>query len=195
MNKPTVVLLFLVSCLASAAALAQARVRGTITGLQGDVLMVKSRDGRDIQLRLAPDAQVSIPKKTTLAHFKPGSYVGVTSVTRSDGRLVAKRVHALPSQVPSGQMPWDSIPNSTMTNAHVRNVAQVSGGSELTLEYKNVEQKILVTPETEYITFEPGTRRDLRPGETIFSIARVESDGKFSTQRVTVSKNGVKPPQ
>lgn len=195
MKKPTLVLLFLVSCLASAAALAQARVRGTITGLHGDVLMVKSRDGREIQLQLAPDAQVSIPKKTTLAHFKPGSYVGVTSVKRSDGRLLAKRVHALPPQVPSGQMPWDSIPNSTMTNAHLSNVAHMSGGSELTLEYKNGEQKVLVTPETEYITFEPGSRTDLRPGETIFSIARVESDGKFSTQRVTVSKNGVKPPQ
>ena len=41
----------------------------------------------------------------------------------------------------------------------------------------------------------PGSRADLKPGETIFTIARVADDGKFATQRVSVSKDGVKPPQ
>ena len=53
----------------------------------------------------------------------------------------------------------------------------------------------LVTPETEYYNFAPGTRADLKPGETIFSGARVDGEGKFSTGRVAVSKDGVKPPQ
>lgn len=183
--------------LVTAAALAQTnvRVRGTITALKGDVLMVKSRDGRDIQLNLAPDTQVVTAKATTLAEFKPGSYVGVTSVKGPDGRLVAKRVHALGPQVPSGHTAWDSIPDSLMTNANMTGTAQVSGGSELTLKYKDGEQKILVTPQTEYFTFVPGSRADLKPGETIFSGARVGDDGKFTTQRVAVSKDGVKPPQ
>jgi hypothetical protein len=171
------------------------RVRGTIAELKGDVLMVKSRDGRDIQLNLAPDTQVVTTKATTLAEFKPGSYVGVTSVKGPDGRLVARRVHALGPQVPSGHTAWDSIPDSLMTNANVTGTAQVSGGSELTLKYKDGEQKILVTPQTEYFTFVPGSRADLKPGETIFSGARVGADGKFTTQRVAVSKDGVKPPQ
>jgi hypothetical protein len=171
------------------------RVRGTITELNGDVLMVKSRDGRDIQLNLAPDTQVTTTKATTLAEFKPGSYVGVTSLKGPDGRLVARRVHALGPQVPSGHMGWDSIPDSLMTNANLTDIAQVSGGNELTLKYKDGEQKILVTPQTEYFTFVPGSRADLKPGETIFSGARVGDDGKFSTQRVAVSKDGVKPPQ
>jgi hypothetical protein len=171
------------------------RVRGTITGLNGDVLMVKSRDGRDIQLNLAPDAQVVTTKLTNAAEFKPGSYVGVTSVKGPDGRLVAKRVHALGPQVPSGHTAWDSIPDSLMTNANLTSSAQVSGGNELILKYKDGEQKILVTPETEYFTFVPGSRADLKPGETIFSGARVGDDGKFTTQRVAVSKDGIKPPQ
>jgi hypothetical protein len=90
---------------------------------------------------------------------------------------------------------WDSIPNSMMTNAHITNVAQMSGGNELTLKYKDGEQKILVTPETEYYNFVPGTRDDLKPGETIFAGARVEGDGKFVAPRVVVSKDGVNPPQ
>jgi hypothetical protein len=190
-------LALVVLALVSSAVLAQAnvRVRGTITELKGDVLMVKSRDGRAIQLHLAPDTQVVTPKEVSLAEFKPGSYVGVTSLKGPDGRLVARTVHALGPQVPSGHTPWDSIPNSMMTNANITSVAEMGGNKELTLKYKGGEQKIVVTPETKYITFVPGTRGDLKAGETIFSGARVESDGKFMTQRVAVSKDGVKPPQ
>ena len=188
-------LVFLGIVCAAANAQTNVRVRGTITALNGDVLAVKSRDGRDIQLNLAPDTQVTTTKATTLAEFKPGSYVGVTSIKGPDGRLVARRVHALGPQVPPGHMAWDSIPDSLMTNANLTGAAQVSGGSELTLKYKDGEQKILVTPQTEYFTFVPGSRADLKPGETIFSGARVGDDGKFSTSRVAVSKDGVKPPQ
>jgi hypothetical protein len=190
-------LAFLLLCLATATAQAQTnvRVRGTITALNGDTLMVKTREGRDIALNLAPDAQVVTTKKVTADEFKPGSYVGVTSVRGPDGRLVAKRVHALGPQVPQMNAPWDSIPNSVMTNANIASSAAVSGGNELTLKYKDGEEKILVTPETEYYNFAPGSRADLKPGETIFSGARVGDDGKFMAQRVAVSKDGVNPPQ
>jgi hypothetical protein len=193
MRIPLCLLLAVVSSVAMAQT--NVRVRGTITALNGDVLMVKSRDGRDIALNLAPDAQVVITKKVTAEEFKPGSYVGVTSVKGPDGRLVAKRVHALGPQVPQMHGAWDSIPDSMMTNANIASSAKVSGGDELTLKYKDGEQKILVTPETEYYNFAPGSRADLKPGETIFSGARVEGDGKFMAQRVAVSKDGVKPPQ
>ena len=187
----------LLLALATSAAFAQTnvRVRGTITQLNGDVLMVKSRDGRDIQLHLLPDTQVVTAKKTTLAEMGPNAYVGVTSVKGPDGRMVAKEVHSIGPQVPQMHGPWDSTPNSMMTNANIAATAQTSGGNELTLKYKDGEQKILVTPETEVVSFVPGSRTDLRPGETIFSGARVESDGKFVAPRVAVSKDGVKPPQ
>ena len=105
-------LALLLLCLATATAQAQTnvRVRGTITALNGDTLMVKTREGRDIALHLAPDAQVVTTKKVTADEFKPGSYVGVTSVKGPDGRLVAKRVHALGPQVPQMHAPWDSMP-------------------------------------------------------------------------------------
>jgi hypothetical protein len=145
-------------------------------------------------VHLTPDAQISTTKKGSMADFKPGSYVGVTSLKGPDGRLVASRVHALGPQVPQMHGAWDSIPNSMMTNANLESSAQVSGGNELTLKYKDGEQKILVTPQTEFFTFAPGTRADLKPGETIFTGARNEG-GKLIAQRVTVSKDGVQPPQ
>ena len=180
---------------ASAFAQTNVRVRGTITGLKGDVLSVKTREGKDVNLQLAPDTAVVVPKKGTAADFKPGTYAGITSVKGPDGRLVAKRVHALGPQVPQMHGNWDSIPNSMMTNANIENIAQTSGGNELTMKYKDGEQKILVTPETEYYTFGPGTRTDLKPGATIFTGARVGDDGKFMTSRVAVSKDGINPPQ
>jgi hypothetical protein len=182
--------------LVATAALAQAptRVRGTITSVDGDVLSVKSREGKELKIQLAPDAQVALTKKASAADFKPGAYVGVTSVKGPDGRLVARRVHALGPQVPQMHAAWDSIPGSMMTNATLDATAQVGAGTELVLKNKDGEQKILVTPQTEYYTFAPGTRADLKPGESIFTGA-AQKDGKLVAQRVTVSKDGVNPPQ
>jgi hypothetical protein len=182
--------------LVTTAAFAQAptRVRGTITSLEGDVLSVKSREGKELKIQLAPDAQVALTKKASAADFKPGAYVGVTSVKGPDGRLVARRVHALGPQVPQMHGAWDSIPDSMMTNATLDATAQVGAGTELVLKNKDGEQKILVTPQTEYYTFAPGTRADLKPGESIFTGA-AQKDGKLVAQRITVSKDGVKPPQ
>jgi uncharacterized protein DUF5666 len=188
--------LLALTLLFSVSALAQApmRVRGTIESLDGNVLSVKTREGKDVKLQLTPDAQVVTTKKVSAGEFKPGSYVGVTSVKGPDGRLVAKRVHALGPQVPQMHGAWDSIPGSMMTNSNITGITKMGNGSELTLKNKDGEQKILVNSETEYYNFVPGTRADLKKGETIFSGARVEGD-KFIAQRVAVSKDGVKPPQ
>ena len=191
------VFLFAVSTLLLASLSAQAqnmRVRGTITSLDGDVLSVKTREGKDVKIQLAPDAQVATTKKVPASEFKPGSYVGVTSVKDANGHLVAKRVHALGPQVPQMHGPWDGIPNSMMTNSNITAITKVGKGSELTLKNKEGEQKILVDSHTEYYNFVPGTRADLKKGETIFTGARVDGD-KLLAQRVAVSKNGVKPPQ
>ena len=45
------------------------RIRGTISAVQGDVLKVRTADGRDVEVKLAPDAVVVTPKKVSA----PGS--------------------------------------------------------------------------------------------------------------------------
>ncbi len=103
-------------------------------------------------------------------------------------------MHALGPQGAQMHGPWDSMPDSMMTNANIEGSAQVSGGNELTLRYKDGEQKILVTPDTQFFVFVPGSRADLKTGETIFAGARNEG-GKLVAPRVAVSKDGVNPPQ
>ncbi|HEX6156369.1 MAG TPA: hypothetical protein VFZ54_10125 [Burkholderiales bacterium] len=185
-------LLFLL--LATTVALAQAptRVRGTITALDGDVLSVKSREGKDLKLHLASNVGVTTAKKSSLEDLK-GKYVGVTAVQK-DGRMTALEVHAIPPQAKPGHFPWDLAPNSTMTNANLDGIAQASGGNEITLNYQGGSQKVIVPPGTPIVAFDPGSRSDLKVGETIWTNARTESDGKIVVERLNVSKDGVKPP-
>jgi hypothetical protein len=188
-------LLVLLLALACGAAFAQApsRIRGTITKMEGNVMSVKTRDGKDIQVTLAPETAVATAKSTTLADLKD-KYVGVTSEEKG-GKLVAVEVHAIPPAAPSGHMPWDLKPGSGMTNANLASQAKVTGGDEITMKYKDGEKKIVVPPGTPVVGFEQGTLADLKAGETIFTTAKMESEGKYSTGRVAVSKGGVKPPQ
>ena len=110
-----------------------------------------------------------------------------------DGKPVAREVHTIPPQAPQGHIPWDTEPGATMTNANLNGVAKSTSGDEITLQYKDGTQKILVPPGTPIVTFVPGDRAALKPGETIFTTARVEEGGKLSTQRIQVSKDGVRP--
>lgn len=183
--------------LISAVALAQqpARVRGTITAFDGNVLSLKTRgDNQDVSLTLAPDATVATAKPTSLAELKPGAYVGVTAMKKGE-QMVALEVHTLAPQVPAGHIPWDLEPNTTMTNANLAGIAKVSGGDEISLTYKDGSQKIIVPPGTPIGTTLPGTKADLKPGEYVFVAARREADGKLTALRIQVSKDGFKPPQ
>lgn len=186
-----------VLALASAVASAQTpmRIRGTITSLDGDVLSVKARDGKDLKINLAPNAVVAAAKAISLADLKPGAYVGSTAKKNAAGMLVASEVHVLGPQVPSGHTPWETGPGDTMTNANIAKVVKAAGGNELTLEYKGGSQQILVPDGTPIVDFVPGDRSLLVKGATIFSGAQVAADGKITTARVAVSKDGVKPPQ
>jgi hypothetical protein len=187
-------LALLLVLLATTAAFAQspARVRGTITALDGDVLSVKSREGKDLKLHLASNVGVTTAKSTTLDELK-GKYVGVTAIQK-DGKMTALEVHAIPPQAKPGHFPWDLQPNSTMTNANLDGIASASGGNEITLNYQGGSQKILVPSGTPIVAFDPGSRADLKVGETIWTNARQEADGKIVVERLNVSKAGVKPP-
>lgn len=185
--------------LASAAAGAQAPmyVRGTVTGLSGDVLSVRSRDGKELKIRLSAKTAVVAAKALTLADIKPGDFVGPASRKRPDGSLEAISVQVFPAalrgRIPEGHMPWDLEPGSTMTNATVARVVQASGGRELTLEYKGGSQKVLVPPTVPIFTTVPADRSLLVPGAYIFTAARAAPDGMLSTLRISVSKGGVRP--
>lgn len=196
--KACKLVVMLVGCLLLAqAALAQTpvRVRGTITALDGNVLSVKSRDGRDLRIALTDGASVAVAKAVKFEDIKQGDYVGATTKPGPDGTLVAIEVHYLPPTAPDGHIDWDLQPNTKMTNANVNAIVQAAGKRELTLQYKGGTQKIVVPESAALVRSVPGTRSDLIVGEYVFIGAQSSPDGALSASRVQVGKDGVRPPQ
>jgi hypothetical protein len=189
------VLLAFVSGIASAQA--PTRIRGQITGLDGNVLSVKTREGKDMQVKLADNFAVSAVKKITMADIKPGDFVGPASRKRPDGSLEAISLQLFPAAlrgvVSEGHTNWDLEPGSMMTTATVANMVRTNNGRELTLQYKDGSQKVVVPDNIPMFTTVPGDRSLLKPGEYVFTVARPGPDGTPTAARVTVSKDGVRP--
>ena len=174
------------------------RVRGTITAFEGNVLSVKTRDGKDVRIELADRVVVAAVQAVKLADIKAGDGVGATTKPGPGGTLTALEVHVFPANmaVPNeGHRPWDLEPGSMMTNARVTAVVQATSGRELTLTYKDGAQKIVVPEGTPIVTAVPADRSALKPGEYVFLGAEQGADGKVTASgRIQVSKDGVRPP-
>ena len=195
------VLLFAVPVLLAAAyadAQTPVRVRGTITSVEGNVLSVKSREGKDLRIEIAPDATYSYMKKLSVADVKPGTPLGTSALTGPDGKIVALELHLFPAGRPvpgEGHRPWDLEPGSTMTNGMVTAVAEAGNGHELTLSYKEGTQRVVVPAGIPIVTSQAGDRSLLVVGQYAFIAATVAADGKMTAQRLQVAKDGVSPPQ
>ena len=174
------------------------RVRGTIERVEGQTLMVKSRDGVELKVMLADNATIAGIAKASLADIKQGSFVGVTGMPQADGSQRAVEVHILPEAMRGageGHYPWDLRPQSTMTNANVEQTVTGIDGRTLTLKYKDGEKKIIVPLDTPIVAFVPGDKSDLKAGAKIFiAAAKKQPDGTLQATRVNVGKDGLTPP-
>lgn len=174
------------------------RVRGTITGFDGHVLAVKTRNGNDLNINVPEDASISSLIKLQMGDIKQGGFVGVTAIRRgAESAQYALEVHVFPEASRGsgeGHRDWDLEPGSTMTNANVDAIVERNDGRELTLVYKDGMQKIIVPPDTPIVSFVPGDKSLLNTGMQIFAIARQAGDGALTAQRILAGKDGMKPP-
>jgi len=174
-----------------------ARIRGTIEKLDGQMLVVNSRDNQRISIMLAEDLKVSAVQKADLADIKQGDYVGSAAVMGTDGKLHAQEVLIFPEAARGsgeGHHPWDLTPDSTMTNATVAEVMAAPQGRVLKLTYMGGENEIEVPETAPVVTLAPGDLTLLQPGTVVFVPAMKGADGTFSTSRVVAGKDGVQPP-
>ncbi len=174
------------------------RVRGTITGVNGNILDVKSRDGTPIKVKLADDVKVLAVDRRSLADVKQGVFVGITAMPQPDGTQKAVEIHIFPDALRGtgeGHRLWDLLPNSNMTNANIDSEITGSDGKELVLKYKDGEKKFVVPANVEVVMFAPAAVADLKPGEKIFIAAGKKlPDGSVEAPRIVVGRNGVNPP-
>ncbi|MDL2403934.1 hypothetical protein [Rhizobium mayense] len=173
------------------------RVRGTVESLDGDTLKVKSRDGKDVTVMLKSGWAVTGVTKASAADIKPGDFVGIANEPTASGVAGAIEVVIFPASMKGtgeGDRPWDSKPNSSMTNATVANAVKSVNGPTLTLTYKGGEKKINIPEGTPVVTFASATKDDLKPGAGVFINGESSGDGMVSTDRVAVGVNGTIPP-
>jgi hypothetical protein len=173
------------------------RVRGTIDGVDGDVLLVKSRGGEDVRLHMTGDMRVVGIVKISLADIKLGSFIGTTTVPGPDGSQNAVEVHVFPENMRGtgeGSRPYDLRPNSTMTNATVAETVAGNDGQNLVIKYKDGEKKVVVGPDTPVVTYVPADRSELKPGAKIIAFVKQLPDGSFETNRISVGRDGLTPP-
>lgn len=171
------------------------RVRGTIVGLKGDTLAVKSGDGKNVDIQLGDKTVIVFMQPIAVADIKAGDFLGVTSAKRNDGTLTALEVRRFPKPVNPGHRPLDGRDDQTMTNATVDATVQSAIGRELTMSYDGGTQKIVV-PESALISMlVPGNRSQLLPDAAVNLTALPGADGKLTARNVQVGKPGVKPPQ
>ena len=173
------------------------RIRGTVEKLDGQTLTVKSREGPELTIVLAPDVAVSYLVKKGLGDIKAGDYVATTSMKGTDGKNHAVELRIFPESlrgVAEGQFPWDLMPDSLMTNATVSGVTAAPQGQTLKVNYKGNESEIVVGTDTPIFGYGSGDATLLKPGAAVFLVAQKKPDGSLSAGRVTAEKDGVKPP-
>jgi len=177
------------------------RVRGTIEQVEGQTVVVKSREGAELKIVLADNALIVAVVKASISDIKSGSFVGVTGMPQADGSQRAIEVHIFPEAMRGtgeGHYPWDLRPQSTMTNASVVHIEQTVtevDGRVLSMKYKDGEKKIIVPANVPIVTYVASDKSELKPGMQIFiGAAKKLPDGTLQAPRINFGKDGLTPP-
>jgi hypothetical protein len=173
------------------------RLRGTLESVSDTQLVLRQRNGERVELSIPPSVVVTEVYPVTLADVKPGTFIGVGGMPMDDGAQRAIAVTLFPEAMRGtgeGHYPFDFMPNSTMTNATVAEVAGAEAGSnKLRLRYPGGEQVIVVPPGTPIVSLRPADRSLLVVGAPV-TVTAQEVQGKPAAVRVSAGRNGFAPP-
>ena len=193
----SLVLMVASTALAQAPQSPPTRIRGTVDSLDGQTLVVQSREGPKVTVTLAPNFVVRSVVPKTLADVKTGDYVASTPVRDREGKLRAVEVHIFPEAMrgqSEGQSAWDLVPDSIMTNATVTGLAAAPQGGIMKVSFKGGEAEVIVPPDVPVVAYGAGDASLLKKGAAVFIVARPGPDGALAAAAVTAEKDGVKPP-
>ena len=184
----------------AAAAGATVRVRGTIVSAPisfvDPTIQVRTRTGELLNLSLPGSAVVSEVYPLELSEIKPGSYIGVGATPQADGTQRAIAVTVFPESArgnSEGHRPFDLMPDSTMTNATVADLAAAPEGRRIRLRYKDGEKIIFVPADAPVVSFRPADQSLLVSGASV-SMTATELQGRPTVIRVSVGRNGFSLP-
>ena len=192
-------LMLTASCAIAVAQQAQTvLLRGTITKVDGDAMMLKLSTGEEAKLSLTPNAQIVAVVKASMADIKDNTFLGSAAMPQPDGSQKALEVHIFPEAMRGtgeGHRPYAPVPNSTMTNGAVSGATVTHvDGSAITVKYKDGEKKIIVPPNVPIVRYEIGGASDLKVGAAFRVLAATKQpDGSYTAPRINVGRDGVTP--
>jgi hypothetical protein len=172
------------------------RLRGVIEQIDAQSITIKERRGEIIKMAMPPNLNITEVYPIKMSDIQENSFIGTATLTSSSGRLEALEVLVFPEAMRGtgeGHYAWDLMPGSMMTNASVSQLKTIGTGRELKLDYKGGSQVVYVPENTPIVTFRPGSPALLVPqANAILTV--IEKDGQVSLLRITVGKDGFKPP-
>ena len=190
-----------VAAVAAAQAAAQTRtlhIRGQVTALEGQTLVVSTREGGEAaRITLAPNYQVLEVYAVEPSALEAGRDIGVVGERQPDSSLRALAVLLYPRGsrgTTEGHFPWDLTPQSTMTNATIRSTVVGAAGRELTVVYRAEQARIVIPPNVPIVTYRPVPRTSLRAGVNVFMTSAQLADSTLTAARILVGRAGLIPP-
>jgi hypothetical protein len=173
------------------------RVRGTVVSLDGQKLVVRAKDGKDVTVSLKDKYAALAVVKSSKDDIKQGTFIGTATVAQPDGSLRAVEVVVFPESLRGfgeGHYPWDLGPSSMMTNATIGSKVESADGQTVTVSYKGGEKKITIPPNVPVVALVPADKSDIMPGANVFVPTEKQADGTLLSGAVLFGKDGVVPP-
>jgi len=172
------------------------RLRGVIEQVDAQSITIKERRGEIIKIAMPPNLNITEVYPIKMSDIQENSFIGTATLTSSSGRLEALEVLVFPEVMRGngeGHYAWDLMPGSMMTNANVSQLKTIGSGRELKLDYKGGSQVVYVPESAPIVTFRPGSSA-LLVSQANAILTVIEKDGQVSLLRITVGKDGFKPP-
>jgi hypothetical protein len=172
------------------------RFRGVIESASAEKIILKERGGETIEFKLSEKVPISEVFPESIQKLQPNSFVGSAAVVGADGRLTALEVLIFPEiarGTGEGHFPWDLQKDSTMTNATVQELKVSPNGKEMQLKYKDGEKTIAIPDNIPIVSLRPADSSLLVAGANALIVA-IKDKEQWVINRITVGRNGFKPP-
>jgi len=174
-------------------------IRGKIAAVKGPELLVATSGG-EVSAKLLPGITIIGEVAASLSDITPGVYVGASAQKQADGTFRASQINIFREEergLSEGHRPQTSLPNSTMTNANVETIEDLTvqdvNGRMLTLKFKGGEVKVFVPPNTPIMKRVAGSHEMLKPDAELRIQGTQTADGVISAKQIIVNANATPP--
>lgn len=199
-RRPNLALLLIAASLCSSIVIAQqaptTRVRGELASASPQTLIIKSRNGRDVPVKIDDKTAVVGLRKIALTDLVANAFVGVAAVPGPDNVHIAVSIHVFPESsrgLNEGSRPYDLKPGSSMTNGTIAERVKQVEDNLLVVKYKDGEKRFVITPETSLVAFESGRQDELAVCAQVVATVEDRPDGSRYASRILVGRDGVTP--